>query len=341
MSDGTLDTFVRQYIAAQPGGRVVFAWQGGEPTLLGVDFYRRAIELQRRYARGRVVENTLQTNGTLLDDEWGEFLKEHGFLVGISIDGPPPLHDRYRRDAQGQGSSADALRGLEVLRRHGVEFNTLTCVHAANADRPLDVYRFLKEIGSRHLQFIPVVERGGDGALSPESVGGEQWGSFLIGVFDDWVRGDVAEIYVDMFELSLAKWLGIPGGVCVHNETCGDALALEHDGSVYSCDHYVAPEFRLGTISGRTLAAMVDGARQSRFGRNKSHQLPETCFRCPVLFACQGGCPKHRYAAPGQEPRNHLCAGYAAYFAHVDGPMRVIADLYRRGRSPAEIMRML
>jgi uncharacterized protein len=341
MTDATLERFVRQYIEGQPGDRVVFAWQGGEPTLLGIGFYRRAIELQQRYAGGRVIENTLQTNGTLLDNDWGMFLKEHGFLVGVSIDGPAQLHDRYRVDAHGNGSLAAARRGLEVLRRHAVPFNTLTCVNAANGDRPLEVYAFLKQIGSRHLQFIPVVERGPDGHPTAASVGGAQWGRFLISIFDEWIRADVADIYVDMFELSLAKWLGIPGGVCVHNETCGDALALEHDGSVYSCDHYVYPEFRLGTVHGRTLADMVDAPRQVRFGLDKSASPPAACATCPVVFACHGGCPKHRFTAPGEDVvRNRLCAGYLAYFGHVDRPMRVMADLYRRGHSPAEIMRM-
>jgi uncharacterized protein len=342
MDDATLERFVRQYIEGQPGERVVFAWQGGEPTLAGLDFYRRAVELQRRHAGGRVIENSLQTNGTLLDDAWGAFLKEHGFLVGISIDGPPSLHDRYRVDARRGGSLDRVLHGLAVLQRHQVPFNTLSCVTAASADRPLAVYRFLKDIGARHLQFIPVVERDSGGATTAASVSGIQWGRFLIAVFDEWLRADVGAISVDMFELSLAKWLGIPGGVCVHGETCGDAIAIEHDGSVYSCDHYVDPGHRLGTIGERTLAQLVDGPRQTRFGLDKSHRLPEACIACPVVFACNGGCPKHRFAAmPGAPVRNHLCDGYRACFAHVAGPMRVMADLYRRGRPPAKIMEML
>jgi uncharacterized protein len=340
MDDATLEAFVRQYIEAQPGPRVVFAWQGGEPTLLGVEYYRRALVLQRRHGRGRQIENTLQTNGTLLDDAWGAFLSENGFLVGISIDGPPALHDRSRIDAKQRPSSARVLRGLEVLKRHRVPFNTLTCVSAANAHEPLAVYRYLKEIGSRHLQFIPVVEQlpGQPGCVTPQSVSGEHWGRFLVEIFDEWVQHDVAGIYVDMFELSLAKWLGIPGGVCVHNESCGDALAIEHDGSVYACDHYVDPEHRLGTIHEQTLAVLADSPLQTKFGLDKSHRLPDACYACPALFACHGGCPKHRFALPGQPARNHLCDGYRAYFAHVDAPMRVMADLYRRGHSPARIM---
>ncbi|HKB55365.1 MAG TPA: SPASM domain-containing protein [Ramlibacter sp.] len=296
----------------------------------------------RAWGRGRQIENTLQTNGTLLDDEWGAFLRENGFLVGISIDGPPALHDRSRIDARQRPSSARVLRGLHILQRHRVPFNTLTCVSAANAQAPVAVYRYLKEIGSRHLQFIPVVEQvpGDPGSVTPQSVTGEQWGRFLIEVFDDWVRQDVAEMYVDMFELSLARWLDVPGGVCVHSATCGDALAIEHDGSVYACDHYVYPEYRLGNIHEQTLAALADGPAQTRFGLAKSHGLPDACHACPVLFACNAGCPKHRFAAPGQAIQNHLCAGYRAYFTHVDAPMRVMAQLYRRGQSPARIMEM-
>lgn len=339
MSDATLEAFVRQYIEAQPGERVVFAWQGGEPTLLGVEYYRRALALQRRHGRGRRIENTLQTNGTLLDDEWGEFLQRNGFLVGISIDGPPALHDRSRIDAKQRPSSGRVLRGLEVLQRHGVPFNTLTCVSAANAEAPLEVYRYLKEIGSRHLQFIPVVEQApGRNGVTPQSVSGPQWGRFLVAIFDEWVRSDVGEVHVDMFELSLAKWLGIQGGVCVHAPTCGDALAIEHDGSVYACDHYVYPEYRLGNIHEQPLAALADSPRQASFGLHKSHGLPQDCYACPALFACNGGCPKHWLPAAGDALRNHLCAGYRAYFDHVDRPMRVMADLVRRGQSPARIM---
>lgn len=339
MDDATLEAFVRQYIEAQPGDRVVFSWQGGEPTLLGVEYYRRALALQRRHGCGRGIENTLQTNGTLLDDEWGAFLKANGFLVGISIDGPPALHDRSRLDAKQRPSSARVLRGLDVLKRHRVPFNTLTCVTAANAQSPLEVYRYLKEIGSRHLQFIPVVEQvpGQPGTVTPQSVTGAQWGRFLTAIFDEWVRSDVGEVYVDMFELSLAKWVGVPGGVCVHAETCGDALAIEHDGSVYSCDHYVDPGHRLGSIHERSLAQLADGAQQTQFGQDKAHRLPDACYSCPVLFACNGGCPKHRFAG-ADGGHNHLCDGYRAYFTHVDAAMQLMADRYRRGQSPAGVI---
>ena len=363
MSDETLEAFVRQYIEAQPGRHVDFAWQGGEPTLAGVDFFRRVVALQRRYAGGRTIENALQTNGTLLDDEWGAFLAEHDFLVGLSIDGPQALHDRSRVDARGRGTWAAAMRGLEVLRRHEVAFNTLTCVSRANSGRPLEVYRFLKDIGSRHMQFIPVVEavadedeRGQGLALgAPDgiaigrrpvtdwSVTGEDWGRFLVTIFDRWVRHDVGNIHVQLFEVALAKWLGLPGGLCVHSEVCGAALAVEHDGSVYACDHYVYPRFRRGNLHDASLAELAGSPEQRRFGRDKRDRLPQRCRTCPVLFACRGGCPKHRHdvTAEGEEGLNHLCAGYLAFFTHIDPPMRAMADLHRRGESPALIRKIL
>lgn len=360
MDDRTLEAFVRQTIDAQPGDHVVFAWQGGEPTLLGVDYFRKVVALQRRHAAGKSIENALQTNATLLDDEWGVFLKEQEFLVGVSIDGPAALHDRNRLDPDRRGTLRSALRGLEALQRHDVAFNTLTCVSTANCDEPLQVYRFLKRIGSRHLQFIPVVELAADEAslarglklgmpgllasdgsrLTSWSITGEQWGRFLIAVFDQWVQHDIGDIYVTMFELSLAKWLGIGGGLCVHNETCGDAVAIEHDGSVYSCDHYVYPEFRLGSLLDQPLGELVESPQQRGFGLDKREGLGARCRSCPVLFACNGGCPKHRFASADGGTHNHLCAGYAAYFDHVDGAMRMMADLYRGGRSPATISSM-
>ncbi|MCL4181939.1 MAG: anaerobic sulfatase maturase [Burkholderiaceae bacterium] len=363
MSDATLEAFVRRYIESQPGGHVSFAWQGGEPTLLGVEYFRKAVALQRRYAEGRTIENALQTNGTLLDDEWGAFLADNGFLVGISLDGPRALHDRNRIDPHRRGSWAAAMRGLAVLRRHKVAFNTLTCVSRANVGEPLAVYRFLLEAGSRFLQFIPVVERvpgdaererglslGTPDAAPPDaaratewSVQGADWGAFLIRIFDRWIRRDAGEVQVQQFEDALGRWLGLPGGVCVHSETCGRALAIEHDGSVYACDHYVYPEYRLGNVRDEALAAMVDGPRQVAFGLAKRDSLPGHCRRCPVRFACHGGCPKHRFrTTPDGEPGlNHLCDGYRAFFTHVDPYMRTMADLYRSGRSPALIRQVL
>lgn len=364
MDDATLEAFVRGYIESQPGTFVGFAWQGGEPTLLGVEYFRKAVALQRRHANGRQIRNALQTNGTLLDDEWGAFLSDNDFLVGISIDGPKPIHDRNRVDPRGRGTWAATMRGLQVLRRHKVEFNTLTCVTRANADKPLEIYRFLLDAGSRFLQFIPVVERlpgnvereqglslgmppassASDSArVTDWSVGGTAWGAFLIAIFERWVRRDVGNVEVQLFDDALRRWIGLPGGLCVHADVCGRSLAIEHDGSVYSCDHYVYPEYRLGNVRDEPLAAMVDSARQAAFGLDKREGLPRRCLACRVRFACNGGCPKHRFAMTddGEPGLNHLCDGYRAFFTHIDPFMRVMADLYRRGESPARIRSIL
>ncbi|GIK83238.1 MAG: anaerobic sulfatase maturase AslB [Alphaproteobacteria bacterium] len=363
MDDSTLEEFVRQYIESQPGTQVDFAWQGGEPTLLGVEYFRKAVDLQRRYANGRTIRNALQTNGTLLDDEWGAFLSDNDFLVGVSLDGPRALHDRSRIDPHGRGSWTATMRGVAVLRRHKVEFNTLTCVSRANAGEPLEVYRFLLDAGARHLQFIPVVERSpataererglslGAPSLAASctaratnwSIDGAGWGDFLIAIFDRWVRRDAGNVQVQQFDDALGRWLGLPGGVCVHSETCGRALAIEHDGSVYACDHYVYPEYRLGNVRETGLPRLVDDPRQIAFGLAKRDRLPDRCRSCPVRFACHGGCPKHRFGTgPGGEPgSNHLCEGYRAFFTHVDPYMRLMATLYRRGQPPGLIRSIL
>lgn len=366
MTEETLEKFVRDYIAANPGDApVVFGWQGGEPTLMGVEFYRRAVALQKEYGAGRVIENAFQTNGTRLDDEWGAFLKENDFLVGVSIDGPRAIHDRYRVDKGGKPTWAAVMRGIEVLKKHKVEFNTLTCVTRESAQKPLEIYRFLRGIGSTFLQFIPIVERrpdarardwklslatppgaadndDGDARVTPWSVRGGDFGHFLNAIFDRWVRHDVGRIHVQLFDVALGKWLGLPGGICVHAETCGRALAVEHNGDVYSCDHYVYPDHRVGNLMTDDLATLVDSAPQSDFGRAKHDTLPRQCRECPVLFACNGGCPKHRFAhtADGEPGLNHLCASYGNFFTHIDGPMRRMAALYRAGRAPAEVMAM-
>ncbi|MBC8041197.1 MAG: anaerobic sulfatase maturase [Opitutaceae bacterium] len=365
MTHETLDRFVRSYIDSHPADSpVVFAWQGGEPTLMGIDFYRSAVALQKQYGAGRVIENAFQTNGTLLDDDWGAFLKENNFLVGVSIDGPRAIHDRYRLDKRSQPTWAAVMRGIDVLRKHRVEFNTLTCVTRDSAQKPLELYRFLRGIGSTHLQFIPIVERrpdararvwqlslasppdaahGGDPRVTPWSVRPGDYGRFLIEIFDRWVRHDVGRIHIQLFDTALGKWLGLPGGICVHAETCGRALAVEHNGDVYSCDHYVYPDHRLGNLTTDTLPALVDSDRQRAFGQAKRDTLPRHCRECPVLFACNGGCPKQRFArTPEGEPGLHyLCESYRAFFTHIDNPMRVMARLYRAGRAPSEVMSLL
>lgn len=363
MSEATLETFIRERIAAQDGEAIEFAWQGGEPTLLGVDFFRRAVELQQRWADGRRIHNALQTNGTLLDDEWGEFLAANAFLVGISIDGPGELHDAYRKDTSGGASLTRVLQGLRTLQKHAVEFNTLTVVHRRNARQALPVYRFLKEISARHLQFIPLVERSlrpgagtpanaltlapppvpgqaAAGRPTPWSVSPTDYGHFLVTVFDEWLRRDVGSVFVQMFESALGSWFGTGASLCVFAPQCGRALALEHDGSVYACDHYVYPQYGRGRIGEQALAQLVDSPAQRSFGSAKSSSLPAHCRRCEFLFACHGGCPKHRFlSTPAGEPGlNYLCAAYRRFFHHVDPALRRLAQLLHSGGEAADIM---
>jgi len=351
MDDSLLEAFIRQTIAAQEVPEVTFAWQGGEPTLMGLDFFREAVAYQQKYRKpGMRIINALQTNGTLLDDAWGQFFHDHHFLIGISIDGPPHLHDAYRRDKGGRPTFERVLRGVEVLKRHRVELNVLTCVNAANAPYPLDVYRFLRdEIGAAFIQFIPIVERDNatgfqeGSAVTPRTVTGEQYGRFLIGVFDEWVRRDVGRVFVQIFDVALAAWSGQRPGLCVFEETCGVALAMEHNGDVYSCDHFVEPRYNLGNMNVIPLADLVASDRQRQFGLDKREKLPRMCRECEVRFVCNGGCPKNRLlATPDGEPGlNFLCAGYKAFFTHIDRPMRIMAAELRAGRPPANVMLIL
>jgi uncharacterized protein len=357
MSDSTLELFVRQYIEAQESPVIDFAWQGGEPTLLGTDFYRRAVELQERYRDGKTIRNSFQTNGVLLDDEWGELLAEHGFLVGISIDGPREVHDHYRKDKGGKPTFDRVMAGLDVLVRYGVEFNTLTTVHAHGSRFPRETYRFLKEAGSRFLQFIPIVERvaskpcadgltlvtpgfGGEARVTPWSVSAAKYGSYLCAVFDEWVREDVGRVFVQIFDVALAAWVGGKPPLCVFAETCGDALVLEHNGDLYSCDHFVYPEYALGNIHDGSMGRMVTSPAQRRFGADKRDTLPAYCRRCEVRFVCNGGCPKHRFmrTPDGETGLNYLCEGYKAFFRHAAPYMEVMAEELSRRRAPAGVM---
>lgn len=341
MTDRLLEEFTRQYIAAQSVPEVTFGWQGGEPTLAGLEFFRRAVELQHRYARpGMRILNALQTNGTLLDDEWCRFLREHGFLVGLSLDGPRELHDAFRHDGAGRPTFDRVMRGLRLLQEHGVEYNILATVHAANAGHPLEVYRFLRdEAGARFIQFIPIVERQADG-VSPRSVGSRAYGEFLIAIFDEWVRRDVGTVFVQMFDVCLAAWLGAPPGLCVHEETCGAALVMEHNGDLYACDHFVDPAHRLGNILETPLADLVASEAQRCFGLAKRDALPRRCRECPVGFVCHGGCPKDRllHTPQGEPGLNYLCEGYRAFFSHIGTPMREMAAEVRAGRPAANVM---
>ena len=350
MTDDTLAAYVRQVIESQDGPEVTVAWQGGEPTLMGLDFFRRAVALAEEAAAGRPLLHTIQTNGTLLTDEWCAFLAEHRFLVGLSVDGPPALHDVYRVDKQGAPTADRVRRAWDRLVAHGVETNVLCTVNAANAHDPLGVYRhFRDELGARHLQFIPIVERVNDtgfqegDTVTERSVDPEAWGRFLIAVFDEWLARDVGTVFVRAFDDALAAWVGVPGGSCITAETCGNALALEHNGDLYSCDHFVEPKHLLGNIMTTHMVELVASPQQRAFGAAKRDTLPRYCRECPVRFACHGECPKNRFARPpdGEPGLNHLCAGYRAFFTHVDGPMRLMAGLLAEGRFADEVMAVL
>ncbi|MBI3941763.1 MAG: anaerobic sulfatase maturase [Chloroflexi bacterium] len=351
MANDLLETYTRQYIAAQRVPEVTFAWQGGEPTLMGLDFFRLAVEYQQKYRPpGTQIHNALQTNGTTLDDGWCQFFKEHDFLVGISIDGPRHMHDAYRVDKGGHPTFDRVMAGLNLLKKHGVEFNILTTVHAANAGHPLEVYHFLRdEVGTRFMQFIPIVERDNDTGfqegeqITNRSVTARQYGDFHIAIFDAWVRRDVGRVFVQLFDVALGAWLGQPASLCVFAETCGDALAMEHNGDLYSCDHFVEPRHRLGNIQEIPLVEMVASPQQRSFGLAKRDTLPRYCRECEVRFVCNGGCPKDRiiHTPSGEPGLNYLCAGYKAFFTHIDRPMRLMAAELRSGRPPANIVRIL
>jgi uncharacterized protein len=370
MADELLETYVRQLLESQPGPDVSIAWQGGEPTLMGLDFFERSVEYAERHKRpGQAVSYTIQTNGTRLDAGWCAFFKEHRFLVGLSVDGPRDLHDAYRVDKGGQGTFDQVMRGWEFLGAHSVDVNILCTVHAANADHPLEVYRFFRdELKTAFIQFIPIVERvtpemlpvanmgwgerGSDprplylleGSLvTGRSVSAAQWGRFLIGVFDEWVRRDVGSTYVQMFDAALASWVGAPAAMCIFSETCGGALALEHSGDLYSCDHFVEPKFLLGNIQQVHMLELVTSEQQRQFGLAKRDTLPRYCRECPVRFACHGECPKDRFiSTPDGEPGlNYLCAGYKAFFTHIDRPMRLMTNLLQSGGAPAQVMQIL
>ncbi|MCW2318381.1 uncharacterized protein M2322_003950 [Rhodoblastus acidophilus] len=330
MSDEVLEAYVRQHLA-QSGSEAVFLWQGGEPTLAGLDFYRRAVALQQRFRRPRqLVRNSLQTNGILLDDAWCAFLRRENFLVGISLDGPADRHDLYRRDKAGHGTFAKVFRAIERMAEHGVEFNILATVHAGNEAWPLEVYRFLRdETGARFLQFIPVVERTETGEVSRRSVAPIAWGRFLIAIFDEWLRRDVGRVSVQIFEAALAAQLGAPSPVCAFAPTCGQALVLEHGGDVFMCDHFVDARHRLGNLLETPLADLAASGDLARFGQDKRDGLPAQCLACDVRFACQGECPKNRFVTSpqGGADLNYLCEGYRAFFRHVESPMRHLAAM--------------
>lgn len=343
MSDSLLESYISQYIGAQKVPLATIAWQGGEPTLMGLPFFRNAMEMVRNYRRpGMIIQNTIQTNGTLIDDEWCRFFLENNFLVGLSLDGPREIHDAYRVDKSGKPTFDRVIRAAKLLRRHKVDYNILTTVHAANGDHPLEVYRFLRdEIGTNFIQFIPIVERDEPGSVTEWSVGPEQYGRFLTSVFDEWVRRDVGKVFVQIFDASLAAWTGAFQSLCILSPTCGTALALEHNGDLYSCDHFVDREHFLGNIEKVSMGTLASSDKQRRFGQDKLDSLPSYCLKCEVRFACNGECPKNRFmkTPDGESGLNYLCPGLRGFFRHIDGAMRFMANELRQGREPANIMK--
>jgi len=384
MSDEVLEAYVQGYIAAQPAPEVEFTWQGGEPTLMGLEFFERAVVLQRKFAQGKQIRNTLQTNGTLLDDDWGAFLKREGFLVGVSLDGPRALNDVARPDKQGNSSYDNTLRGLAVLSRHGVDFNVLVTVSSANVSYPVEIYRHLKGIGANFIQFNPVVERVAqpretviglhfaappalrltkvptakvsetkvskaspstelESTVTPHSVSALAYGEFMIAVFNEWIRSDVGTVHVMNFEWALASWCQLAPGACIFSARCGKAAIVEHDGSVYSCDHFMYPEYRLGNLAADDLTTMMNSPEQQAFGAAKETTLPSDCLSCEFRFACNGECPKNRFikTADGEPGLNYLCAGYKKYFRHITPAMNIMARLLGEGRPADEVMSLI
>ena len=358
MSDEMLEQFTREYIEAQTMNQVLFTWHGGEPLLRSIDFYRKALSLQQKYAGGRRIDNVIQTNGTLLTDEWCEFFAQNHWLVGISIDGPQPYHDHYRLTAAGKPSWQKVMQGIKLLKKHGVEWNAMAVVNAYNVNHPLEFYRFFKENGCQFLQFTPIVERltrHEDGRtlasladkneipLSEASVAPEQWGYFLCAIFDEWVRKDVGKIFVEIFDCTLANWMGISPGICAYSKECGHAGVMEHNGDVYSCDHFVFPEYKLGYIRDHSLIDMLYGEQQQEFSRLKHSSLPRQCKECDMEFACHGECPKNRFMKDkyGDSGLNYLCPGYYHYYQHVAPYMDYMKQELMAQRPPSNIMKVL
>lgn len=358
MSDEMLEQFTREYIEAQTMNQVLFTWHGGEPLLRSIDFYRKALSLQQKYAGGRRIDNVIQTNGTLLTDEWCEFFAQNHWLVGISIDGPQPYHDHYRLTAARKPSWKKVMQGIKLLKKHGVEWNAMAVVNAYNANHPLEFYRFFKENGCQFLQFTPIVERltrHEDGrtlasladkdeiSLSEASVVPEQWGYFLCAIFDEWVRKDVGKIFVEIFDCTLANWMGISPGICAYSKECGHAGVMEHNGDVYSCDHFVFPEYKLGNIRDHSLIDMLYGEQQQEFSRLKHSSLPRQCKECDMEFACHGECPKNRFMKDkyGDSGLNYLCPGYYHYYQHVAPYMDYMKQELMSQRPPSNIMKVV
>ncbi|HSB23827.1 MAG TPA: anaerobic sulfatase maturase [Burkholderiaceae bacterium] len=365
MSEEVLARYIEQYVRSQPTPVVEFVWHGGEPTLLGVDFFRRVVELQKPYRGVKEIRNALQTNAMRLDDEWCEFFKANDFFIGVSLDGPREVHDRYRKGRHGEPTFDRVMDGVRLLQQHGVEFNVLACVGNETAQRPIEVYRFFRDAGIRYIQFTPIVERAADPQtqaiklwlarpsaldrpepntqVTPWTVEPEAYGDFLIAIYEEWVRHDVGQVFVMNFEWALTAWLGEPSPVCIFSRQCGRAVAMEHDGSVFACDHYVYPEYRLGNVLDDELGAMVERSVASGFGPHKETSLPRYCRECEVRDACWGGCPKHRFATtPDGEPGLHyLCVGYKKFFRHIRKYLRAMTTLIENDLPVSAIMQAI
>lgn len=363
MSDEVLETYTREYIESQPGPSVVFEWQGGEPALVGIDFFKRALNFQKKYNAGKQITNSFQTNGTSLDEAWCAFLSRNNFLVGLSLDGPEALHDAYRVDKDGRPTFSKVLHSLQMMQKYEVEVNVLAAVNRESSKHPLEVYRFFRQQGVQFIQFVPIIEREADpeaeklgiplavppsltheetsAAVTPWSVEPKEYGEFLIRVFEEWIKNDVGRIFVMNFEWSLGAWAGVGPGVCYLSPRCGRNLIIEHNGDIFSCDHFMYPAYRLGNILEGRLGKMVQSEQQTAFGASKETALPGYCRHCDVLFACRGGCPKHRFAkSPDGEPGlNHLCAGFKIFYHYVDPSMKHMVELIHRGIPVQTIMK--
>ncbi len=355
MSDDMLERFIKMYIESQSMPQILFSWHGGETLMRPLSFYKKVIELQKKYGGGLVIDNSIQTNGTLLTDEWCRFFKDNNWLVGVSVDGPQEFHDEYRRNNIGAPSFHKVMRGINLLKKHGVEWNALAVVNDFNADYPLDFYHFFKEIECRYIQFTPIVERiiphtdgrtlaspmdAHDAPLADFSVSPAQWGEFLCTIFDEWVKNDVGQYFIQLFDSTLANWAGVQPGVCTMARTCGHAGVMEFNGDVYSCDHFVFPEYKLGNIREKTLVEMMYSDRQQKFGTDKYDSLPGQCRRCKYLFACTGECPKNRFTvtADGEPGLNYLCEGYYRFFEHVAPYMDFMKNELDNQRPPSNVM---
>ncbi|SDP79555.1 anaerobic sulfatase-maturation protein [Desulforhopalus singaporensis] len=358
LRENALEQFIKSYIQDQEAGHITFAWQGGEPTMLGVDYFKKALELQKKYANGKTIANAFQTNGTYITDEWCSFFKDNGFLVGISIDGPEKLNDHYRRTKGGEPTFRKIMKGIELLHKHQVEFNTLSVVNDLTSQYPLEIYRFLKSIGSTFMQFIPIVECSATqddnlklvteayekkAHVTEWSVDPEKYGEFLCAIFDEWVRNDVARYFVQIFDVTLANWIGQSPGLCVFGDTCGRAAAIEHNGDVYSCDHYVYENYYLGNVMDTSLGEMLASQKQTDFGLAKRNSLPRYCLQCEYHFACHGECPKNRFikTPDGQDGLNYLCKGYKMFFKYATPFMNYMAKELEKKRAPANVMQWI